>query len=125
MLPLRPQDRQVRFEVFAETNPSTDACAADACTADACTADACAHAEADAFTHTCTDAKAGPVRCCGDVRCAWNGRMLPLRRQDRQLRLEVFAETNPSADACAADACTADACTADACANTDPDATTT
>jgi hypothetical protein len=38
--------------------------------------------------------------------------MLPLRRQDRQVRLVVLAETNPSADACAADS-SPDACAAD------------
>jgi hypothetical protein len=25
------------------------------------------------------------VWSCGDVRCAWNGRVLPLRRQDRHV----------------------------------------
>ena len=83
MLSLRPQDRQVRLEVFAETNPSADACTTDACaaytcaaytcTAYTCTAYTCALAEADTSTHTCTDAKAGPVWSCGDVRCAWHG----------------------------------------------------
>jgi hypothetical protein len=38
------------------------------------------------------------------------------------VRLEVLAETDPSANACTADACTADACTADACAHTCTDA---
>jgi hypothetical protein len=84
--------------------------------ADACTADACAHPG-----HTCTDAKAGPLSSCGDVRSARHGRMLPLRRQERQVRLEVLAETanacatnSGAAYACTADACTADACTTDA-----------
>ena len=39
MLSLRPQDRQVRLEVFAETNPSAYARTADARTADARAAD--------------------------------------------------------------------------------------
>ena len=66
MLPLRRQDRHVRLEVLAETDPSANACTAGACTADACTADACAHAETDAAADSGRHAFVlHPVyRCC-------------------------------------------------------------
>jgi hypothetical protein len=52
--------RQLREDFLSHANSHADSGATDSCTADAC-------------AHTCTDAKAGPVWSCGDVRCAWHG----------------------------------------------------